>query len=97
VQKKDAYAVYIYDNTLYVAVRDYNNDLWAGTEYKLDVTKPVDQRVVELKLNGQPLVVDQVVRIALNNYRATGKIPTAPKQLGANSEALAWIREARYP
>jgi len=110
IKLKDAYAVYIYDNTLYVieatgqmikdelewtanyfnqyyyeptgvtvnsAVRDYNYDLWSGIEYKLDVTKPVGQRVVELKLNGQPLAMDQVVPIALNNYRATGKFPTA--------------------
>lgn len=112
IKLKDAYAVYIYDNTLYVvdatgqqikdelewtagyfnqyyyepagvtvdsAVRDYNYDLWSGIEYKLDVTKPVGQRVVELKLNGQPLAMDRVVRVALNNYRATGKFPTAPK------------------
>ena len=112
IKLKDAYAVYIYDNTLYVieatgqmikdelewtasyfnqyyyepagvtvnsAVRDYNYDLWSGIEYKLDVTKPVGQRVVELKLNGQPLAMDQVVRVALNNYRATGKFPTATK------------------
>jgi 2',3'-cyclic-nucleotide 2'-phosphodiesterase/3'-nucleotidase/5'-nucleotidase len=112
IKLKDAYAVYIYDNTLYVieatgqeikdelewtatyfnqyfyepagvtvnsAVRDYNYDLWSGIDYKLDVTKPVGQRVVELKLNGEPLEMDQVVRVALNNYRATGKFPNAPK------------------
>jgi 2',3'-cyclic-nucleotide 2'-phosphodiesterase/3'-nucleotidase/5'-nucleotidase len=112
IKLKDAYAVYIYDNTLYVveatgqqikdelewsatyfnqyfyepagvtvnsAVRDYNYDLWSGIEYKLDVTKPVGQRVVELNLNGQPLAMDQLVRVALNNYRATGKFPTATK------------------
>ena len=112
IKLKDAYAVYIYDNTLYVvdatgqmikdelewtatyfnqyfydpagvtvntAVRDYNYDLWSGIEYKLDVTKPLGQRVVALNLNGQPLAMDRVVRIALNNYRATGKFPTAPK------------------
>lgn len=110
IKLKDAYAVYIYDNTLYVieatgqmikdelewtanyfnqyyyeptgvtvnsAVRDYNYDMWTGIEYKLDVTKPVGQRVVELKLNGEPLAMDQKVKVALNNYRATGKFPTA--------------------
>jgi 2',3'-cyclic-nucleotide 2'-phosphodiesterase/3'-nucleotidase/5'-nucleotidase len=112
IKLKDAYAVYIYDNTLYVveatgqmikdelewsasyfnqyfyeptgvtvnsAIRDYNYDLWSGIEYTLDVTKPVGQRVVELKLNGEPLAMDQLVRVALNNYRATGKFPAAPK------------------
>lgn len=130
IKLKDAYAVYIYDNTLYVvdatgqmikdelewtasyfnqyyyeptgvtvntSVRDYNYDLWSGIEYKLDVTKPVGQRVVELKLNGEPLAMDQVVRIALNNYRATGKFPNAPKLYQSTTEVRElitnWIME----
>ena len=130
IKLKDAYAVYIYDNTLYVidatgqqikdelewtagyfnryayepggvtvntAVRDYNYDLWSGIEYKLDVTKPVGERVVELKLNGQPLAMDQLVRVALNNYRATGKFPTAPKLYQSTVEVRElitnWIME----
>ena len=130
IKLKDAYAAYIYDNTLYVieatgqmikdelewtatyfnqyyyepagvtvnsAVRDYNYDLWSGIEYKLDVTKPAGQRVVELKLNGQPLAMNQVVRVALNNYRATGKFPTAPKLYQSTTEVRElitnWIME----
>ncbi|HEX8990872.1 MAG TPA: 5'-nucleotidase C-terminal domain-containing protein [Anaerolineales bacterium] len=126
IKLKDAYAVYIYDNTLYVieatgqqikdelewtanyfkqyyyepggvtvntAVRDYNYDLWSGIEYKLDVTKPVGQRVVELNLNGQPLAMDQVVRVALNNYRATGKFPTAPKLYQSTTEVRQLITD----
>jgi 2',3'-cyclic-nucleotide 2'-phosphodiesterase/3'-nucleotidase len=130
IKLKDAYAVYIYDNTLYVidatgqqikdelewtagyflryayepegvkvnsAVRDYNYDLWSGIDYKLDVTKPVGQRVVELTLNGSPLAMDQVVRVALNNYRATGKFPTAPKLYQSTVEVRElitnWIKE----
>jgi 2',3'-cyclic-nucleotide 2'-phosphodiesterase/3'-nucleotidase len=124
IKLKDAYAVYIYDNTLYVieatgqmikdelewtasyfnqyafdpagvtvnsAVRDYNYDLWAGIEYRLDVTKPVGQRVVELKLNGEDLAMDQVVRVALNNYRATGKFPTATKLYQSTTEVRELI------
>lgn len=130
IKLKDAYAVYIYDNTLYVIdatgqqikdelewsaeyfnqyfyepagvtvnskVRDYNYDLWSGIEYKIDVTKPVGQRVVELTLNGQPLAMDQIVRVALNNYRATGKFPTAPKLYQSTTEVRElitnWIME----
>ena len=130
IKLKDAYAVYIYDNTLYVIeatgqmikdelewtsnyfnryyyepagvtvntmVRDYNYDLWAGIEYKLDVTKPVGQRVVELKLNGQPLAMDQIVRVALNNYRASGMFPTANKLYQSTTEVRElitdWIME----
>ncbi len=124
IKLKDAYAVYIYDNTLYVieatgqmikdelewsasyfnqyayglegvtvnsSVRDYNYDLWSGIEYELDVTKPVGQRVVELKLDGQPLAMDQLVRVALNNYRATGKFPTALKLYQSTTEVRELI------
>lgn len=124
IKLKDAYAVYIYDNTLYVieatgqmikdelewtanyfnqylyepagvtvnsAVRDYNYDMWSGIEYKLDVTKPVGQRVVELKLNGMPLAMDQKVNVALNNYRATGKFPTANKLYQSTTEVRELI------
>jgi 2',3'-cyclic-nucleotide 2'-phosphodiesterase / 3'-nucleotidase len=126
IKLKDAYAVYIYDNTLYVieatgqmikdnlewtanyfnqysyepggvtinsAVRDYNYDLWSGIEYTLDVTKPVGQRVVELKLNGKPLAMDQVVRVALNNYRATGRFPTATRLYQSTIEVRELITE----
>ena len=130
IKLKDAYAAYIYDNTLYVieatgqmikdelewtanyfnqyyyepagvtvnsAVRDYNYDLWSGIEYKLDVTKPVGQRVVELKLDGMPIAMDQIVRVALNNYRATGKFPTATKLYQSTVEVRElvtnWIME----
>jgi 2',3'-cyclic-nucleotide 2'-phosphodiesterase/3'-nucleotidase len=130
IKLKDAYAVYIYDNTLYVidatgqqikdeiewtagyfeqyayepagvrvnpAVRDYNYDLWAGIDYTIDVTRPVGQRVVELTLDGKPLAMDQVVRVALNNYRATGRFPTAPKLYQSTVEVRElitnWIEE----
>lgn len=130
IKLKDAYAVYIYDNTLYVidatgqmikdnlewtanyfkqyyyepagvtvnsAVRDYNYDLWSGIEYKLDVTKPVGQRVVELRLNGKPVAMDQVVRLALNNYRATGRFAGAPIVYQSTTEVRElvtnWIME----
>ncbi len=124
IKLKDAYAVYIYDNTLYVIeatgqqikdelewtatyfnqyfyepagvtvnskMPDYNYDLWSGIEYKLDVTKPVGQRVVELKLHGQPLAMDQVIKVALNNYRATGKFPSAPKLYQSTTEVRELI------
>jgi len=130
IKLKDAYAVYIYDNTLYVieatgqmikdeiewtagyfnqynyepggvtvnsAVRDYNYDLWSGIDYVLDVTKPVGERVVMLELNGEPLAMDQVVRVALNNYRATGKFPAATKLYQSTTEVRElitnWIME----
>ncbi len=130
IKLKDAYAVYIYDNTLYVIeatgqqiknelewtadyfsqyyyepegvkvnskVRDYNYDLWSGIDYKLDVSKPVGQRVVELNFNGQPLAMDQVLRVALNNYRAGGQFATSPRLYQSTTEVRElitdWITE----
>ena len=126
IKLKDAYALYIYDNTLYVidatgqqikdelewtanyfnqyayqpagvtvnsAVRDYNYDLWSGIDYKLDVTKPVGQRVVELTLDGKPLAMDQHVRVALNNYRAGGQFATAPRLYQSTTEVRQLITD----
>lgn len=125
IKLKDAYAVYIYDNTLYVVdatgqqiknelewtagyfnqyyyeptgvtggtMPAYNYDLWAGIDYKIDVTKPVGQRVVELKLNGAPIAMDQIVRIALNNYRATGQFKDAPRLYQSTTEVRQLITD----
>jgi len=106
VKLKDAYALYIYDNTLYVlqctgqTIRDvlewtvgyfatysfnpagpsttpnfpsYNYDLWSGIDYQVDLTKPIGSRIVNLSLNGAPITPTQILRVAANNYRATGK------------------------
>jgi 2',3'-cyclic-nucleotide 2'-phosphodiesterase / 3'-nucleotidase / 5'-nucleotidase len=125
IKLKDAYAVYIYDNTLYVVdatgqqiknelewtasyfnqyyydpagvtggtMPAYNYDLWAGIDYKIDVTKPVGQRVVELNLNGTPIAMDQTVRIALNNYRATGQFKDAPRLYQSTTEVRQLITD----
>ncbi len=53
-------------------VRDYNWDMYTGIEYKLDISKPVGERVVELTYKGQPVTPDQTFVLAINNYRAGG-------------------------
>ncbi|MCR4433121.1 MAG: 5'-nucleotidase C-terminal domain-containing protein [Caldiserica bacterium] len=55
------------------AVRDYNYDMWSGIQYKIDITKPPGQRIFDLKLNGVPISMSQKIRVAVNNYRATGQ------------------------
>ncbi|MBA3469585.1 MAG: 5'-nucleotidase C-terminal domain-containing protein [Herpetosiphonaceae bacterium] len=106
---RDAYSVYIYDNTLYVMeitggilrraleknaeyfkqldpaalpadpkgvitdnARDYNWDLYTGVDYTLDLTRPAGQRVTRLQIAGQDVTAEQPLRIAINNYRASG-------------------------
>ena len=106
IRLKDAYALYAFDNTLFVvetngktvkdvlewnahyfetydgttsmptknsSFPDYNYDVWSGIEYKMDITKPVGERIYELKLNGSVLSDDQKIRLAVNNYRATSQ------------------------
>jgi 2',3'-cyclic-nucleotide 2'-phosphodiesterase/3'-nucleotidase len=53
-------------------VRDYNWDMYTGVEYKIDISKPVGERVVELKVNGVDVTPDQTFVLAINNYRGGG-------------------------
>ncbi|QRO01468.1 5'-nucleotidase C-terminal domain-containing protein [Archangium violaceum] len=108
---RDAYSIYIYDNTLYVMevngsilrralefnaqyfarwnpeappsastpaaakvgnVADFNWDLYSRIEYGYDLTKPAGQRLTHLRFKGADVRDDQVFRIAINNYRASG-------------------------
>lgn len=61
---------------------DYNYDMWSGIEYRIDITKPVGERVTELRLNGMPVSEDQKIMVAVNNYRATSQfIPRGARAL----------------
>jgi 2',3'-cyclic-nucleotide 2'-phosphodiesterase/3'-nucleotidase len=53
-------------------MRDYNWDMYSGIEYKLDISKPVGERVVELKYNGEDVAPAQTFVLAINNYRGGG-------------------------
>jgi 2',3'-cyclic-nucleotide 2'-phosphodiesterase/3'-nucleotidase len=43
-----------------------------GLTYAIDVTKPVGERVVDLRYRGQPLQSDEAFIVVTNNYRASG-------------------------
>lgn len=53
-------------------VRDYNWDMYSGVDYKIDISKPVGERVVELKYEGVDVTPDQKFVLAINNYRGGG-------------------------
>jgi 2',3'-cyclic-nucleotide 2'-phosphodiesterase/3'-nucleotidase len=54
----------------------YNYDAAAGAggalTYKIDLSKPVGQRIVDLQWKGAPLDVQQKLRLAINSYRKAG-------------------------
>lgn len=51
---------------------DYGADSAEGVSYRIDLSKPAGQRIVDLTFKGQPLLDSQKLRVAINNYRYTG-------------------------
>jgi 2',3'-cyclic-nucleotide 2'-phosphodiesterase/3'-nucleotidase len=54
------------------AIIGYQYDMAQGVEYEIDLTKPVGQRILNLRRKGRPLAPDAKLRIAVNNYRYGG-------------------------
>jgi 2',3'-cyclic-nucleotide 2'-phosphodiesterase / 3'-nucleotidase len=50
----------------------YNYDMAEGVDYEIDLTRPVGERIRNLRWHGQPLQDMQPLRIAVNNYRSGG-------------------------
>src|ERR1041384_7820562 len=50
----------------------YNFDIAEGVTYEFDISKPVGQRIQNLRFRGQPLAPTKKLRLATNNYRVNG-------------------------
>lgn len=50
----------------------YNFDIAEGVTYDLDISKPIGQRIQNLRFHGQPLSLSKKLRLATNNYRVNG-------------------------
>lgn len=50
----------------------YNFDIAEGVTYDLDISKPVGQRIQNLRFHGQPLSPTKKLKLATNNYRVNG-------------------------
>lgn len=50
----------------------YNFDIAEGVTYELDITKPLGQRIRNLRFKGSPLDLAQKLRLVTNNYRVNG-------------------------
>ncbi len=53
-------------------IRGYNYDMFAGVEYKIDISKPVGERIIDLTFESNPVKDDQSFTVAVNNYRYGG-------------------------
>lgn len=50
----------------------YNFDIAEGVTYELDISKPIGERIQNLRFRGQPLSPSKKLRLATNNYRVNG-------------------------
>lgn len=51
------------------ALRLYEFDSFSGVDYKVDISKPQGQRIVDVMYRGKPLRDDEQLTLALNSYR----------------------------
>jgi len=66
-------------------VPGYLYDMFEGVEYKIDLSKPVGERIVDVKFKGEPLRDDQVLTLAVNNYRYSSGLK-AEKLISGNKK-----------
>ncbi len=72
----------------------YRYDMFKGIEYKVDLSKPVGERIVDVVYKGEPLKDDQVLKLAVNNYRyASGLIANKLTKSVRDWESPIAIRE----
>ena len=50
-------------------VRGYNYDMFAGVNYKVDLSKDAGNRVVDPTINGEAIDPAKIYKVAVNNYR----------------------------
>jgi 2',3'-cyclic-nucleotide 2'-phosphodiesterase/3'-nucleotidase len=54
------------------SIRVYNYDMFQGVDYKVDVSKPAGERIVDLKFKGELVKDTDILKLAINNYRYGG-------------------------
>nr|WP_261779877.1 5'-nucleotidase C-terminal domain-containing protein [Paenibacillus xylanexedens] len=66
-------------------VPGYLYDMFAGVDYKIDLSKPAGQRIVDVMYQGKPLADTQELKLAVNNYRYSSALK-AYKLVEANRD-----------
>jgi len=57
---------------IYPKLQHYNYDMWEGIDYVLDISKPMNCRVVKIEYKNCPLQMYKEYAVVMNNYRAGG-------------------------
>lgn len=78
----------------------YNFDTAEGVEYEIDLTRAEGDRIRNLRWHGRPLLPEQKLRIAVNNYRAGGSggytMFTGAKTIWQSSEDIRTLMIQYY-
>lgn len=53
-------------------VRSYLYDMFAGVDYKIDLSKAAGERITDLKLAGKEVKADDTLTLVVNDYRYSG-------------------------
>lgn len=72
----------------------YLQDIFAGVDYEINISKPKGERIENVMFKGQPLKDDQVLKLAVNNYRYSACLK--PENLVSGSsdwESTEFIRD----
>ncbi|WBW99172.1 5'-nucleotidase C-terminal domain-containing protein [Oceanirhabdus sp. W0125-5] len=86
-------------------VRFYNYDMFDGVTYNVDVTKEAGNRIVNLKKNGEEVKDEDVLLVAVNNYRANSHLlkhgvvfqegDELPKKVGGSDDLKYGLGDGR--
>ena len=52
----------------------YLYDMFAGVDYEIDLSQPKGERIKNVMFHGKPLEDDQILKLAVNNYRYSSAI-----------------------
>jgi 2',3'-cyclic-nucleotide 2'-phosphodiesterase/3'-nucleotidase len=50
----------------------YNYDMWEGIDYRINISRPLGERVTMLNYEGKPIDLEAGFDVAMNSYRAGG-------------------------
>ncbi len=53
-------------------IRSYYYDMFAGLDYKIDISRPAGERIVDVIFKGRPLQDDDVLSLVVNDFRYNG-------------------------